>query len=123
MRGELDDRLGHVVVVQHHVLAVDLRHIIESTYCITPDTVKIAPCNTAATVLRLMCAVCCVRLCACRSSGMGGRSPSSAGPSAACTRRRPPPHLHAHASRRRRQRHGKEADEEPLFTSCHGDEG
>jgi hypothetical protein len=37
MRGELDDRLGHVVVVQHHVLAVDLRHIIESTYCITPD--------------------------------------------------------------------------------------
>jgi len=29
VRGELDDRLGHVVVVQHHVLALDLQQTIQ----------------------------------------------------------------------------------------------
>ena len=45
VRGELDDRLGHVVVVQHHVLAVDLRHTITEHVLRYTRHREIAPCK------------------------------------------------------------------------------
>lgn len=75
-RAELGDGLGHVVVVEQHVLALDLH---ARTH--TPASAKMEGSVWLPHLIEHLERH--LRLCACRSSGKCGRDPSCAGPSAA----------------------------------------